>query len=46
VLTVSFAITCALCELVARVSWLRPLFGMGPAAASAPRAAFVREPLT
>jgi hypothetical protein len=30
VLGVSFFVTWALCEIVARIAWLRPLLGMGP----------------
>ncbi|MBJ6761969.1 acyltransferase [Myxococcaceae bacterium JPH2] len=33
VLTASFLVTWALCEMVARVGWLRPCFGMKPRAA-------------
>ena len=34
VLGLSLVVTCALCEVVAKVSFLRPFFGMGPARAA------------
>lgn len=47
VLLLSFAATWGLCEGAARVAWLRPLLGMGPAgrrAAKSPAALEVRHP--
>jgi hypothetical protein len=53
VLGVSFVITCALCELVGRVRWLRPLFGMGqlvapplPPTHATTHAMLVEQPMT
>jgi peptidoglycan/LPS O-acetylase OafA/YrhL len=41
---VSFLVTWILCEGLARVSWLRPLFGMGPRPRAAKRAERTAQP--